>query len=237
LTMLVIAYGITISVMGSLQFKFQFAASAFGWTSEQIGYWLSLLGATRALVMAVILPVAIKILKHKPVQRRSRVQATPTETSALLEDTGENHSNRPVKIVELPSFDLNLARCSLLVEVVSYFLMAVAQNAYQFTIFAIVGSFGLGFNPAMQSVTLAMYTRQGGTESGRLFGALSVVQAISSDILGPSLYGFVYARTVSTFPRAIFYVTVVTVMISSAILLLVRLPNEDHRKTDPEEPQ
>ncbi len=103
------------------------------------------------------------------------VQPTQTETSPLLEATGENHSAKPV---ELPSFDLNLARCSLLVEIISYFFMAIAQNAYQFTIFAIMGSFGLGFNPAMQSVTLALYTRQGGTESGRLFGALSVLQAL-----------------------------------------------------------
>lgn len=117
--------------------------------------------------------MAIKVLKPKPVQQGNTVQPTQTEASPLLETTRENR-----KTIELSSFDLSLARCSLLVDVISYFFMAIAQNAYQFTISAIMGSFGLGFNPAMQSVTLALHTRQGGTESGRLFGALSVVQAI-----------------------------------------------------------
>ncbi len=59
-----------------------------------------------------------------------------------------------------------------------FFFLAIAQSAWQFTIFGVLGSLGMGFNPAMQSVILALYVRRGGTESGRLFGALSVIQAL-----------------------------------------------------------
>ena len=48
---------------------------------------------------------------------------------------------------------------------------------------------------------------------------------LSLQIVGPALYGFVYARTVATFPRAIFFFTVATIVISLFLLLLVRLPS------------
>lgn len=51
-------------------------------------------------------------------------------------------------------------------------------NPVAFTAFGMLGSFGSGFGPAIQSVALEMYTQRGGTEAGRLFGALSVVQAL-----------------------------------------------------------
>jgi len=37
---------------------------------------------------------------------------------------------------------------------------------------------GMAFSPAVQSVALALYVQQGNKESGRLFGALSVLQAL-----------------------------------------------------------
>lgn len=37
---------------------------------------------------------------------------------------------------------------------------------------------GVGFSPAIQSVAMGVYTQQGGTELGKLFGALSVMSAL-----------------------------------------------------------
>jgi hypothetical protein len=82
------------------------------------------------------------------------------------------------KVIHSPSFDLGLAKWSLLADSITFFFLAIAQNAWQFTVFGALGCLGMGFNPAMQSVTLALYARRGGTESGRLFGALSVIQAL-----------------------------------------------------------
>lgn len=106
-----------------------------------------------------------------------------TEAAPLLSpSTTSPKPNRPSapirKEIHSPIFDLNLARASLFVEIVSYTFMGLAPTPLSFTLFGMLGSMGSGFSPAMQSVTLAMYTRRGGTESGRLFGALSVIQAL-----------------------------------------------------------
>ncbi|KAJ3502515.1 hypothetical protein NLJ89_g8854 [Agrocybe chaxingu] len=249
LTLMALGYGFTISIMGSYSTKFQYAASTFGWTAETLGYWLSLVGATRAFFLTVILPgnsfvpffqgvgnltrfeVAIKLFKPEPLV--IELPAAPEESSPLLSSSPSEPSSstttpRPTikKEIHSPSFDLALARISLLVEIISYTLMALSPSALAFTVFGIFGSLGTGFSPAVQSVTLALYARRGGTESGRLFGAMSVVQALCSQILGPPMYSFVYMKTVATYPRTIFFVTVFTLCISFFLYAFVRLPSE-----------
>lgn len=58
--------------------------------------------------------------------------------------------------------------------------MATIIDPMAFTFFGMLGAFGGGFAPAIQSVALEIYTQRGGTEAGRLFGALSVLQALRS---------------------------------------------------------
>ena len=66
-------------------------------------------------------------------------------------------------------------------------------------------------------------------ERNRLFGALSVVQALSSQIAGPSLFALVYMNTVATFPSAIFFVAVGLVAFACILLTFVRIP--DHKNS------
>ncbi|KAG6902244.1 hypothetical protein C0995_002616 [Termitomyces sp. Mi166 len=133
------------------------------------------------------------------------------------------------KVPHSAAFDLRLAHVSLLIEVVSYTLMALAPTALAFTGFSITASMGAGLSPALQSVALALYRRRGGTESGRLFGALGVLQALSSQIISPAMYGLVYTKTVATFPRAIFILSMTSITCSFALLTFVRLPRKDVR--------
>ncbi|KAF9053131.1 major facilitator superfamily domain-containing protein [Panaeolus papilionaceus] len=222
LTFLAISYGCTIAMMGSYSYKFQYAASTFKWSSETLGYWLSLVGAARAFFLTLILPVTIKLLKPKPVI--IEIPAPPSSSDSI--------PNRTVKKeVHSPAFDLGLARASLMMEIIAYSFMAVATTGLGFTVFGMMGSFGAGFSPAVQSVALSLYTRKGGIESGRLFGGLSVIQALCAQIFGPFLYGVVYAKTVATYPRAIFFVSVASLIVSFVILALVRIPK------DPIQPQ
>ncbi len=81
----------------------------------------------------------------------------------------ERHSSR---------FDLGLARVSLFIDIISYALLGFTTSPLVFTLSSMLGSMGTGFSPAVQSVALELYTQRGGTESGRLFGALSVIQAL-----------------------------------------------------------
>lgn len=232
LTLMAIGYGSTVSVVGSYSYKFQYAASTFGWSSETLGYWLSLVGAARAFFLTLVLPVIIELFKPKPLI--VEFPPEPAETQPLLSfssggsgaSSPRSGTALPTREIHSPAFDLGLARASLVVEIISYTLMGLAPTPLSFTVFGMLSAMGAGFSPAVQSVTLAMYSRKGGTEVGRLFGALSVVQALCSQILGPSLYGLVYMKTVATFPRAIFAITVASVVLSFFLFSLVRLPKD-----------
>ncbi|KAJ8699968.1 hypothetical protein PTI98_003040 [Pleurotus ostreatus] len=236
LALVAASYGFTISIMGSYVYKFQYAASAFGWSAETIGYWISLVGAVRAAFLALILPVIIQLLKPKATPASAETEpllSSSSEPSGSSQRPSPTSSPRSLLEIHSPSFDLSLARASLLVEIVAYSLMAMAQAPLPFTIFAMLGSFGAGFSPAIQSAAIELYVRRGGRENGRLYGALSVVQALCSQILGPAIFGFTYVRTVATYPRAIFFLSVAAVFSAFVLLGFVRIPK--HVRVDEED--
>ena len=197
---------------------------------------------------------AIKILKPKPVILEFPV--TPVETTPLLNPSSSSSTmtNRMTikKEIHSPLFDLNLARASLIVKIANYTSMGLAQNSIWFALSGTLGAFSLGFSPAVQSVALALYAERGGVETGRLFGALSLLQVIrcvmiyccclyelirllgflSSQILAPFIYGFVYVRTVAIYPPMFFFVFTVALSTAFCILSFIRIPKGDeyHRQ-------
>ncbi|KAJ8079128.1 hypothetical protein PM082_013416 [Marasmius tenuissimus] len=236
LTLVAAAYALVLSINGSYSVKFQYASLTFAWDSETMSYWLSAIGASRAVFLAVILPLGIKYFKDKPKTEERQPRMSSEEEPLMSPSTStrpperRSHSHSPSRLNEPHSskFDLGLARVSLGFEVLAYGLMALVTNPVPFTILAMLGSFGAGFPPAIQSVALDLYTqREGQLETGKLFGAMSVLQALSSQILGPALYGVIYMKTVATVPRMIFFVSVLSVLISFVILAFVRLPDAE----------
>jgi hypothetical protein len=151
--------------------------------------------------------------------------------------------------IHSPLFDLNLARASLIVDIIAYASMGLAQSSILFALSGAFGSLGAGFHPAAQSVALALYAKRGGVEIGRLFGAISLIQAIrcgcclrglithlrllfSSQILAPFIYGFVYVKTVAYYPRMVFFISVAAISTSYCLMSLIRIPKDDeyHRQ-------
>ena len=55
-----------------------------------------------------------------------------------------------------------------------------------------------------------------------------------TQILGPSLFGVVYMKTVASFPEAMFYVFMATVLLSLSFLFLVQIPQGSEGKTGEE---
>lgn len=122
----------------------------------------------------------------KIFQPRPPSTSNPRETDPLLSptssiDTGTTAttSHAKGKKPHSPRFDLNLARVSIVAEVFAFGLMGVIPTQSTFAALGVLSAMGSGFGPAMQSVTLSMYKKKGGTETGKLFGALSVIQALS----------------------------------------------------------
>ncbi|KAK0459815.1 uncharacterized protein EV420DRAFT_1641998 [Desarmillaria tabescens] len=225
LTLIAVAYGLALSLMGSYTYKFQYAAATFDWTSE------TAIGAARAFFLTVILPLAIKLCKPKPkdVSMGEREPFIPSESNDSRSSHSDSDRSSSFHLERHSSrFDLGLARVSLFIDIVSYALLGSTASPLIFTLSSMLGSMGTGFSPAIQSVALELYTQRGGTESGRLFGALSVIQALSSQIIGPSLYAFVYIKTVATFPRTMFFVGVASVCVSLACLALIRLDDPEN---------
>ncbi|TFK55076.1 MFS general substrate transporter [Heliocybe sulcata] len=208
------AFGLVILNFGGITYKFQYAASTYHWGSEALGYWLSLVGASRAVHLTVLLPILIHLFKPQP----PAIQL-PTAPDEPLSPSGP-----APKPPATPAFDLLVARASLFMDVIAYSLMPLAPTGRAFTALSVFGSFGAGFGPAAQSLALEIYTRQGGRETGRLFGAWSVVQVVASQVIGPALYGVTYMRTVETVPAAIFWVSAAGVLGSFGLLMFIRLP-------------
>ncbi|EIW85094.1 MFS general substrate transporter [Coniophora puteana RWD-64-598 SS2] len=236
---LAVSYGLTVSIIASMPFKFQYASKTFGWTSETLSYFVSLTGLVRAALLTAVLPVVIKFLKPKPVPIQLENASMDALNSIPSQSSQRSPSSNSKPQAHVAQFDLSLSRVSLAIEIIGFTVMAFAGNATVFTVGTLIGSCGSGFSPAVQAAALEVYSRQhpaGRAESGRLFGALSVVQAVGAQILGPMVYGIVFSKTVATLPRTILVLSVGVVVGALIFLAFVRLPNESESRDAEEAP-
>jgi hypothetical protein len=74
--------------------KMQYAQLKFGWSSIQLGNFLSLMGATRIVALVVAIPLFIKLIR-KPHEEPFRQPApdNDAETSSLLREERRNNVN------------------------------------------------------------------------------------------------------------------------------------------------
>jgi hypothetical protein len=191
-----------------------------------------------------LIAVLIKYVKPGP---QVALEIPPEEEPLLPTQDMDMNSDAVRKELHSLSFDMTLARVSMAMEAIAYGAMGLSSSGLPFVVSSVFLWLGSAVNPAVQCVALAVYKRNGGTESGRLFGALSVVQALwsvpnfvghaeidllrSSQIIGPSLFGLVYASTVAWFPQGIFFVSAISLLIAFLCLFIIRVP-KDVRGTD-----
>ncbi|KAF8583727.1 MFS general substrate transporter [Ramaria rubella] len=218
--------------LGLNQMKYLYAKHVFSWDGETLSYYITAVGTARALHLLLILPTIIRLLKPPPVVNASQ----PTSTTQ-----GKKVAPTPKGLLAEIKFDLLVAKVSAVVDILSHVLatLALISSEALFVGFTTISSFGAGMTPALQSVAMStLYLREGGgqnnegpskggAEVGKLFGAFSVVQAVGSMILGPMLFGTVYSTTVRSYPKAIFVVAAGLLLVSLAMLLLIRPPRVD----------
>ncbi|KAG8734089.1 hypothetical protein FRC11_012239 [Ceratobasidium sp. 423] len=222
LTLVGIAFASAMLNMGSYTFKFQYAIAQFGWGTTELGYWMSIVGVSRAAYLLLILPLILRGLQ------------------TLYR--GRKHMH----------IDLFVARMSLGLELFGYIAIALVTDTTLFAAASCWMSLGGGFAPSVQSLALALSqdqvadkrtdadpatpeygsvskpdTPSAPSETGTLFGALSVLQAIASQIVGPSLFGLVFVKTIGSAPRAIFWTSLGCISMSLFALGMVRLKKEE----------
>lgn len=247
LLFLAICYEMTANFLALMPFVFQYVTSTFSWTSETTNYYFASVEVTRALVLAVLLPLVIKL--QKPTVRPSIRTAPPVAGEPY--EAASAHASHPDRSgqqlsselsIYTPTVELTLARCALAVEVLACCIMAAAATDSIFVLGTIIGSFSVAFTPISQALALDIYTAavgddggcqgeeeetatsDGPSETGKLFGVLSVLQALGQQIISPAVYGFVYSRSVAAFPQAIFVVTAICFVIAFVLLTFVKIP-------------
>ncbi|RPD66384.1 MFS general substrate transporter [Lentinus tigrinus ALCF2SS1-6] len=224
---LVVAFGFTVSLVGLYLYVIQYLTGMYGWDTEQVGYWFSSLGVARAVFLTLILPSVVAFAKNRsrPIQLPTEGHDEPLE-SPIRPRVSRSPSVGP-NAPHSPKFDLMLARVSLGIDVVVYTLMVCSTSGLMFAAITALGALGMGFSPAVHSIALTLYNRRGGKDSGKLFGAMSVVQAMSSQVFGPFVYGMTYARTVGTFPKMIFIMACCAVTVAFILMFFVHIPKGD----------
>ncbi|CAE7082933.1 unnamed protein product [Rhizoctonia solani] len=234
-----LAYALHAVNSGSYSFKYQYAIKAFGWSSTQMGNWLSLLGFTRAFHLTILLPLVLKAI-HWLRERKPPVKPLSDYDRAQ-------------------SVDLLVARASLGVDITSYGLSALATTSNAFIGTTTILCFGGGYPPAIQSLVLALTQTsraedaatvnltsdeprfEGASidttapdDTGRLLGAMSVVSTLCGQILGPSLFGALFVATVGSAPRSIFWLSAILNGLALGSLLLIRLKPSINTEDDAE---
>ncbi|KAJ7931538.1 major facilitator superfamily-domain-containing protein [Mycena leptocephala] len=210
LTLLACAmFGYMLST-GLYQLKYLYAGHVYGWGPEQLSYYISMLGTTRALFLLFALPFIISTFKPKPKLPKGQVAAA---NKAAKPKPTKSHIAREIK------FDLGLSRLSLCIDIVanlsvvfapapSYKMHSQALNGLDSTVamgsefqnsqaLFVVASWmqcmGAGVVPAIQSLALCIIQARSllaadagqpglavDTGTGTLFGALASFSLFAS---------------------------------------------------------
>jgi len=100
--------------------------------------------------------------------------------------------------LSITDFDLRLAKLSLFIDLLGFLSFSIISlsphpTPIPFLLSTFLQSLGSGASPTLQSLALAHSTPR---DSGRLFASFSVVQSISSQVVGPILFGTTFINTI-----------------------------------------
>jgi hypothetical protein len=208
---------------GVFQMKYLYAEHVFGWDAGQLGYYISFVGAVRALHTLLLMPFVISTF-FKPAPR-----VPSTSLAQLPSSLARAHLARSI------TSDLSVVRASIFLDIVSHALVAlhVSSSPLFFTGVTSISALAAGSMPALQSLAICILQRsQQGSRSpeiGALFGGLSMLTALGQ-ILGPLIFGIVYSTTVARFPEAVFALAAALVLVAYATTSFIRTEPPHVRK-------
>ncbi|ORX39460.1 major facilitator superfamily domain-containing protein [Kockovaella imperatae] len=226
-------------MMGNLIVKMQYAFFAFGWTSAEVGPYMSLLGATRGTVLLLILPIIMHYAKPRFRQAgligNSLPEPAPdaSEPHSSGRDPSVSTTASSVKAVTMakpqPSLlDLVTVRVCMFIEFTGWTLLAFGQNARNYVLCSMVITLGSATGPALNSLALSLIPSQ--AEAGRLFGAISVISAVGATLISPLIFGNLFAVTVGWYAPTIFVLCAFIMGCAQLCISLIRLETPDETR-------
>ncbi|GAA5875020.1 hypothetical protein JCM16303_004979 [Sporobolomyces ruberrimus] len=194
LTKIAIGYSTYMMIIAIISVKLQYANYTFDWSAKEDGLFLSYIGVLRVVALLVFLPLFIRILRRPAPDP---IRPKPSESDELELKKWEKEK-KWLKVVTDSHFDLRLARLSLLLDLVGFLCFSLISlsphpTPIPFLLSTFLQSLGSGASPTLQSLALAHSTPR---DSGRLFASFSVVQSLSSQVVGPIVFGTTFINTV-----------------------------------------
>lgn len=117
---------LTELVMASMPLIFLYAKVRFGWTSVENGYFISVLGLSRFIILSMVLPVALNLAHRQWAHSASRVDA----------------------------IDKRLLQAGLCCSIVGYFLLAEAPTGSAFMSAVVILALGSGSAPLLRNAII-----------------------------------------------------------------------------------
>ncbi|EJD44130.1 MFS general substrate transporter [Auricularia subglabra TFB-10046 SS5] len=235
LTVLGIVYTIIAISTAAIAYFMQIAQNLWSWDNEMIGYWLSLIGLSRAVYLLVIFPVIIRLFKPKPhpvalegpEDQLHPETAQPAPAASDPETETEVEEELP-KSTATPSFDLVIIRVSLLADAAMYVCIFLSATPLQWMLGTMGLAMGGSLFPSLMSLALAV-SPGGAAEAGSLFGGFQVLLSLGGEVCGQLVFGSLFRLTVAVFPRAIIIITAVVITAALVITFFIRLPKATPR--------
>ncbi|KDQ59197.1 hypothetical protein JAAARDRAFT_655672 [Jaapia argillacea MUCL 33604] len=227
LTWVAVSLFLYLLAAGIFQIKYLYAEHVFGWDAEQLSYYISAAGGSRALNLLFITPFVIATFKGTPPSPSS--SSTSTDPTPTTTTTTKKPKPTLAQLAHAINFDLFLLRAALFLEILSHTLVTFGptdpstSSQALFVGFTLISCFGSSVVPAVQSLALCIMQVNGDDAgAGKLFGALASLQAVAQMIVGPMMFGLIYSETVAQFPKAIFTCAGAFCLVSVSFVLLVR---------------
>ncbi|EPQ28669.1 uncharacterized protein PFL1_03972 [Pseudozyma flocculosa PF-1] len=230
----------TFGAMG-LTYIAIFSSYRFDWGPEKIGFFLTLIGGTRAVMLMLGIP-AINRFLDRVVPRTAPVAASTCDQGGDEDEDGEQDEERSTSIDAVPRrarIDIYVAMVSFLIEWIGYLVIILGASTTSLTLMScgtIFLSLGAGANPALNSAAISIVTsrrRHLRPDDGDGDGSAAVLARQTSDgwisassivdsffkFFSPLCYTAVYSLTIdSRAPAACFFIPIVSFGAATALL-------------------
>lgn len=177
-----ISFGIQLGLASLLVL---YSESRLGWKTVEASMFVSLTNATRALILAAIMPLMAKLAK-------SNAFGNGTSPAPGMGKPSGNTVRFSIRTIQI----------AILLELLSHLGFSLADNTILFTLSGVLAAAGAPLSPTTQ---LLMTTYVDTEKVGELLGAVSLLHALSRCLI-PATIQFVYSMTIRHAPGAVFWV-------------------------------